>query len=231
MAHRELGGFNAVPAPLQNYLFRFFGDVVGLVHLLQLAQLFFRVFQGLFGCLQLKLGHLHGERSSDFNVVLMIFLGDARGPLSGFKIPSRGLFEGLQLLLALTERDTGNLQFGDEVGDGAIDFLGLKLKEHVVFAHAGAMRRGALHGKLRPFLGREDDFMGRLSLEDAVQFCGDLQRPLGDRVGGGRGRLFRFFLRGRFVRKRECHLANRHGETKTPVAYPAMHEVPLYCWE
>ena len=187
----ELGPADRVALTLEDYLLRLFGQVVGLVHLLELAELLPHVFEHVLAVLQRVGRVLLRQRAVDLREAFEVLHGPLLIAGGLGELLGRGLLEESKLLFGLLD---GHLPHGQAVRaslDFPIDLLQVQPDQLLALLDGRAVLDGPQHAKLRPRLRRERHLRRPRRLEPAAQLALHPEAAAGDLVGLGLRRLLR----------------------------------------
>jgi len=190
----KLGLFEVVAGPLQDDLFGFLGQVVGLIHLFELPDFFLLVFKVVLGAFQSEVGRLllHGGLDVEISLQILrrVFLAAGRQ----LQIQRREVLQQRDLLLGKPHIEVGQLQRCPAIGDLAVDLLHVERHQQLSLLYPLAVLHRLEHLEGGPLLRVEDDFFLMLGFEDAFEGDLDLERPFLDLVRRGLLRIVRLLL-------------------------------------
>ncbi len=178
----ELRLVDLAPRALQDDLLRLLGEVVGLVHLLQLVQLFLRVLEVVLRVLQHLLRAAAVHRLVDFDKVLQLPLRFLIGALCGPEVERHRRLQRRQVQLGLLKRQLAQFQRVLRVPDLVRDLVGLEPEDWVPFGDLRPLRRRLVDDQAPPRLRTQNDLRHLVGLERPLQGDLDLERPRRDGV-------------------------------------------------
>ena len=186
----ELPRLDLKPRPLEDHFLGFLGQVLVLVHPLELAELLAGILQLLLGGLEAEAGRILGERSADGEKAGEILGGGQRVALRIGQLQRLERLSYRQIAAGDLERLLTDGEVEVEIGDRPVELFGVELDERVAGVDACTVRHDP-HDlqRQRPLLGLVLHHGGIDGIEIPLCLEDDLKSPLLGRHGVDRRRV------------------------------------------